>query len=160
MKKLTTVTLGITLLLASGVCTFHCYGKKKTEKTKTKGSTMTTKRIKTASGLEYEIVKDAPAGAISAQKGKKAKVHYTGWLNENGQPGKKFDSSVDRGQPFEFAVGMGFVIAGWDEMVALMQVGQKVRVYLPSKLGYGSRGAGAAIPANADLIFDIELLSI
>ena len=87
-------------------------------------------------------------------------VHYTGWLNVNGEPAGKFDSSVDRGQPFTFVIGVGYVIKGWDEGVMSMKVGEKRRLFIPSQLGYGSRGAGAAIPPFADLIFDVELLEI
>jgi peptidylprolyl isomerase len=129
---------------------------KDTKKTERKGSTMT--RHKTPSGLEYEIVKEG-AGE-SPQKGKKVTVHYTGWLNNNGELGKKFDSSVDRGEPFSFAIGVGYVIQGWDEGVMSMKVGEKRRLYIPAQLGYGSRGAGAVIPPNAHLIFDVELISV
>lgn len=89
-------------------------------------------------------------------RGKTANVHYTGWL-ENG---KKFDSSVDRGQPFSFPLGAGKVIKGWDEGVQGMKVGGKRKLTIPSDLGYGSRGAGGVIPPNATLIFDVELLGV
>ena len=110
------------------------------------------------SGLKYQ---DAKVGAgAEAQKGKTVVVHYTGWLNKNGEKGTKFDSSVDRGEPFEFPLGAGMVIQGWDEGVAGMKVGGKRTLYIPSKLGYGARGAGGVIPPNADLIFDVELLNV
>lgn len=115
-------------------------------------------RQRTETGLEYEIIKDG--SGETPITGQKVTVHYTGWLDEHGNPGTKFDSSVDRGTPFSFNVGVGQVIAGWDEMVKKMRVGEKVRVYIPAKLGYGSRGAGRVIPANANLIFDIEMLNI
>lgn len=115
---------------------------------------------KTASGLRYTIIKQAPQKSRRPQKGQKAIVHYTGWLDEHGQPGKKFDSSVDRQSPFAFVVGIGSVIAGWDETVADMQIGEKRRVIIPANLGYGARGAGNVIPPHATLIFDIELLDI
>jgi len=115
------------------------------------------KRITEASGLSYEILTPAAEGAQAPQKGQTVSVHYTGWIDENGQPGRKFDSSVDRGQKFQFPLGKGYVIAGWDEAVAGMKIGEKRRVYIPSKLGYGAYGAGSAIPPHADLIFDIEL---
>lgn len=114
--------------------------------------------VTTDSGLRYvEHVAGSGAEAVS---GKKVEVHYTGWLNEGDTKGKKFDSSVDRGQPFAFSLGVGMVIKGWDQGVAGMKVGGKRTLYIPSKLGYGSRGAGGVIPPNADLIFDVELLGV
>lgn len=112
------------------------------------------------SGLQYEIIQAAPAGAQSPKSGQRVAVHYTGWLDENGQQGTKFDSSVDRGQPFVFIVGIGQVIKGWDEGVLGMKVGEKRRLIIPAGLGYGTRGAGNVIPPNATLIFDVELLGI
>jgi len=108
----------------------------------------------TASGLKY--VDQAVGTGDVAVAGKTVSVHYTGWL-ENG---KKFDSSVDRGQPFSFPLGAGRVIKGWDEGVQGMKVGGKRKLTIPSDLGYGSRGAGGVIPSNATLIFDVELLSV
>jgi FKBP-type peptidyl-prolyl cis-trans isomerase len=106
------------------------------------------------SGLKYT---DQVAGTGDvAVAGKTVSVHYTGWL-ENG---KKFDSSVDRGQPFSFPLGAGRVIKGWDEGVQGMKVGGKRKLTIPSELGYGSRGAGGVIPPNATLIFDVELLGV
>jgi peptidylprolyl isomerase len=115
-------------------------------------------RIKTASGLEYTIITEG-TGA-SPVVGKPVTVHYTGWLNTNGEPGKKFDSSLDRGQPFSFVIGIGHVIQGWDEGVLGMKVGEKRRLFIPANLGYGARGAGHLIPPHADLIFDVELLHV
>src|SRR5262245_1579138 len=110
------------------------------------------------SGLKY---KDDKIGTgEEAVKGKRVSVDYTGWLDEKGQKGKKFDSSVDRGQKFQFNLGAGEVIPGWDEGVAGMKVGGKRTLMIPSKLGYGSRGAGSAIPPNADLIFELELFDV
>ncbi len=117
-----------------------------------------SKMTKTPSGLQYEDTK-VGTGA-SPQKGQMAVVHYTGWLWENGAKGKKFDSSVDRGTPFSFPVGKGQVIKGWDEGVATMKVGGQRILIIPPDLGYGSRGAGGAIPPNATLIFEVELIEI
>ncbi len=117
-------------------------------------------KITLPSGLQYEIIKAAPANGQSPVAGKKVAVHYTGWLEENGKPGKKFDSSVDRGEPFAFIIGIGQVIKGWDEGVLSMKVGEKRRLIIPANLGYGSRGAGGLIPGNATLIFDVELLGV
>ncbi|MDF0652677.1 MAG: FKBP-type peptidyl-prolyl cis-trans isomerase [Nitrospira sp.] len=110
--------------------------------------------VTTSSGLKY--VDQVVGTGDVAVAGKTANVHYTGWL-ENG---KKFDSSVDRGQPFSFPLGAGRVIKGWDEGVQGMKVGGKRKLTIPSDLGYGSRGAGGVIPPNATLIFDVELLGV
>jgi peptidylprolyl isomerase len=112
----------------------------------------------TASGLQ--IIDTVVGTGASPRTGQTCVMHYTGWLYENGQKGKKFDSSVDRGQPFEFPIGMRRVIAGWDEGVASMKVGGKRTLIIPAKLGYGERGAGGVIPPNATLIFDVELLGV
>ena len=98
-----------------------------------------------------------------AEPGFNVSVHYTGWLYDaaaEGKKGKKFDSSVDRGQPFEFALGAGQVIQGWDEGFAGMKIGGKRTLVIPSEMGYGARGAGGVIPPNATLIFDVELLDV
>jgi peptidylprolyl isomerase len=109
-------------------------------------------------GLKYTDTKTGD-GAV-AKSGNKVSVHYTGWLLDNGAKGKKFDSSVDRGQPFQFTLGAKQVIAGWDEGVAGMKVGGKRTLTIPPELGYGSRGAPGAIPPNSTLIFDVELLQV
>ena len=110
--------------------------------------------VTTPSGLKY-VDQTVGTGDV-AVVGKNVSVHYTGWL-ENG---KKFDSSVDRGQSFSFPLGAGRVIKGWDEGVQGMKVGGKRKLTIPSELGYGSRGAGGVIPPNATLIFDVELLGV
>ena len=97
---------------------------------------------------------------VSPRTGQTCVMHYTGWLYVNGAKGKKFDSSVDRGQPFEFPIGAHRVIAGWDEGVATMKVGGKRTLVIPPALGYGANGAGGVIPPNATLIFDVELLGV
>jgi peptidylprolyl isomerase len=118
----------------------------------------TGKTMTTASGLQ---ITDSKAGTGATPKtGQTCVMHYTGWLYENGQKGKKFDSSVDRGEPFEFPIGAGRVIKGWDEGVATMKVGGKRTLVIPPELGYGARGAGGVIPPNATLIFEVELLGV
>jgi peptidylprolyl isomerase len=112
----------------------------------------------TPSGLK--IIDTTVGTGASPKPGQICVMHYTGWLYENGAKGKKFDSSVDRGQPFEFPIGQHRVIAGWDEGVATMKVGGKRMLIIPPELGYGARGAGGVIPPNATLIFDVELLAI
>ncbi len=118
---------------------------------------MTT--ITTESGLQYE---DTVVGeGAEAQAGQHVSVHYTGWLrNDDGSQGAKFDSSKDRNQPFQFSLGGGQVIRGWDEGVQGMKVGGSRRLTIPAALGYGARGAGGVIPPNATLIFDVDLLGV
>jgi peptidylprolyl isomerase len=119
----------------------------------TAGKTMTT-----ASGLQ---IIDSTVGTGALPKpGQICVMHYTGWLYEEGKKGKKFDSSVDRNEPFEFPIGQRKVIAGWDEGVATMKVGGKRTLIIPPALGYGARGAGGVIPPNATLMFDVELLGV
>jgi peptidylprolyl isomerase len=114
--------------------------------------------VTTPSGLKYIDTK-AGTGA-SPKSGQTCVMHYTGWLYDGGKKGAKFDSSVDRGQPFEFKIGQRQVIGGWDEGVATMKVGGKRTLIIPPELGYGARGAGGFIPPNATLIFDVELLDV
>jgi peptidylprolyl isomerase len=112
------------------------------------------KMITTPSGLKYTVLK-AGKGA-TPKSGQEVFVHYTGTLTN----GKKFDSSRDRGQPFSFKVGAGQVIPGWDEALSTMKVGERRKLIIPPKLGYGAAGAGGVIPPNATLIFDVELLKL
>jgi peptidylprolyl isomerase len=110
------------------------------------------------SGLKYEdtVVGTGP----SPTKGQTCAMHYTGWLWVDGAKGAKFDSSLDRGRPFEFPLGMGRVIKGWDEGVASMKVGGKRTLLIPPALGYGAAGAGGVIPGGATLLFEVELLGV
>lgn len=117
------------------------------------------KSVTLNSGLRYTVLQEAPESNPVAQEGKTITVHYTGWLDKDGQPGQKFDSSVDRKQPFKFVLGVGQVIQGWDKGVLGMKVGEKRRLFIPAQLAYGSRGAGNLIPPHAALIFDVELLA-
>ncbi|MFY8084939.1 MAG: FKBP-type peptidyl-prolyl cis-trans isomerase [Rubrivivax sp.] len=114
--------------------------------------------ITTPSGLQYD---DTVAGTgATATAGQHVKVHYTGWLWQDGQQGRKFDSSKDRGQPFSFRLGGAEVIGGWDEGVQGMQVGGTRVLIIPPDLGYGARGAGGVIPPHATLKFEVELLEV
>lgn len=112
----------------------------------------------TASGLE--IVDTQEGSGATPKTGQTCVMHYTGWLYEDGKKGQKFDSSVDRGQPFEFRIGTGQVIQGWDEGVATMKVAGKRTLIIPPELGYGAAGAGGVIPPNATLLFEVELLDV
>lgn len=117
----------------------------------------------TVSNAELKITELKPGNGPAIKAGQTAVVHYTGWLYVEEAPehkGRKFDSSLDRNDPFSFPVGAGQVIQGWDQGVAGMQVGGQRRLVIPAELGYGSRGAGGVIPPNATLLFDVELLSI
>jgi peptidylprolyl isomerase len=124
-----------------------------TAKAQAAGSIMTT-----PSGLQ--IVDTQVGTGPTPRPGQICVMHYTGWLYVNGAKGKKFDSSLDRGQPFQFPLGQHQVIAGWDEGVASMKVGGKRTLIIPPELGYGARGAGGVIPPNATLIFEVELLAV
>jgi len=114
--------------------------------------------ITNPSGLQYEdsLIGSGP----EAKAGQSVSVHYTGWLYENSVQGAKFDSSRDRNSPFQFSLGAGMVIKGWDEGVQGMKVGGKRTLVIPPGLGYGARGAGGVIPPNATLKFDVELLEV
>ena len=145
----------VLLLLIAAISIPACSQKEaKTGPEKAAGTQAASGAVKTASGLSYtDIVKGTGAAPTS---GNNVTVHYTGWLED----GTKFDSSVDRGQPFVFRIGAGEVIPGWDEGVMSMKVGGKRKLIIPSQLGYGPAGAGGTIPPNATLIFDVELLAV
>jgi peptidylprolyl isomerase len=114
--------------------------------------------VTTPSGLRIIDVK--PGSGPVPQAGQTVTVNYTGWLFVDGKKGKKFDSSLDRGEPFSFTLGQGQVIKGWDEGLATMHVGGKRTLIIPSDLGYGARGAGGDIPPGATLMFDVDLLGV
>jgi peptidylprolyl isomerase len=143
----------VALALVTATAGMFVVGSPTTAMAQAAGNPMTT-----ASGLQ---ITDTKVGTGATPKpGQICVMHYTGWLYENGAKGKKFDSSVDRCEPFEFPIGRGQVIAGWDEGVASMKVGGKRTLIIPPALGYGARGAGGVIPPNATLIFDVELLGV
>lgn len=142
----------VALLCAVAVLALACQGGE--EKHVTQEGTPVT----LPSGLVYVDLKVGSGDPI--RPGQTAVVHYTGWLDDGGKPGRQFDSSYSRNRPFDFRLGAGQVIRGWDEGVAGMRVGGKRRLTIPPQLGYGERGAGNVIPPNATLIFDVELLEI
>ena len=129
----------------------------------TKAPSMESKERTFASGLKVTRMPNSKQVTESDQnpsRGQRVTVHYTGWLSDGGKRGMKFDSSVDRGQEFTFTIGVGQVIKGWDEGVMTMKVGETCEIFIPSAMGYGSRGAGAKIPPNADLIFEVQLIKV
>ena len=145
----------IILMLLAGVLLGGCQPALKENPLKDyPGERTSMEKHTTPSGLGYIDIVVGTGG--SPKSGDTVTVHYTGFLTN----GTKFDSSVDRGQPFSFAIGIGQVIKGWDEGVMSMKVGGKRKLVIPPQLGYGSRGAGAVIPPNSELIFDVELLGI
>ena len=148
-RALLTIMSALAITVISGVSNFVST----TASAQTAGKTMTT-----ASGLQ--IIDSVVGTGASPKPGQTCVMHYTGWLYENGQKGKKFDSSVDRNEPFEFPIGQGRVIKGWDEGVASMKVGGKRTLIIPPDLGYGASGAGGVIPPGATLMFDVDLLGV
>ncbi len=146
MKKRILLLIGIALLFIIGYTL-----KYKVHLQKPKEQAMA--RIELPSGLAYEVINHGQ-GNDSPKPGQTVVVHYTGWLDNAGVQGKKFDSSVDRNKPFSFKLGIGEVIRGWDEGVLGMRKGEKRKLIIPASLGYGARG----VPGNATLIFEVELL--
>jgi FKBP-type peptidyl-prolyl cis-trans isomerase FkpA len=117
-----------------------------------------SKMKKSASGLQHQDLKEGTGDQPKA--GQTCVMHYTGWLWADGKKGEKFDSSHDRNEPFQFRLGEGQVIKGWDEGVATMKIGGKRLLLIPPSLGYGARGAGGVIPPNATLLFEVDLLGV
>jgi peptidylprolyl isomerase len=115
---------------------------------------------KESEGVAFEVLSQPQEKAEKPHTGQTVTVHYTGWLEEDGKPGKKFDSSIDRGRPFSFKIGTGMVIKGWDIGVGEMKNGEKRRITIPHTLAYGARGVPGVIPPNSTLIFDVELINI
>jgi len=138
-------------------CNADAKDKKNKTIKKTQG-TNTMSRTKTNSGLEYTILQVGTGE--SPKTGNQVTVHYTGWLDNKGELGSKFDSSVDRNRPFTFVIGRGQVIKGWDEGVATMKIGEKRRLFIPANLAYGAYSPSRGIPPHSNLIFDVELLSL
>jgi FKBP-type peptidyl-prolyl cis-trans isomerase len=151
MKRLTIATIVFTL---TSVFVLAQAGAKKSSTNTSAPTKVTGDGVKTADGLQYWDIKIG-TGEV-AKEGSRVRVHYTGWLTT----GKKFDSSVDAGKPFDFTLGNGEVIKGWDEGVTGMKVGGKRQLRIPPELGYGADGSPPVIPPNATLIFDVQLLQV
>ncbi len=155
----TPLKLGL-LILAGGLAVAFLMPKSGVD---SKPSPTTPSSIKANTVSEFQKIDTVLGSGAEAKAGSDVSVHYTGWLHDPSAPdlkGKKFDSSVDRGQAFEFPLGGGRVIKGWDEGVAGMKVGGKRTLIIPAEMGYGARGAGGVIPPNATLVFDVELLGV
>ena len=153
MRAFTRAHPAIAFALVTALAGAFAAGTPTTAAAQAAGKTMTT-----SSGLQ---ITDSTVGTGASPKtGQTCVMHYAGWLYEDGTKGKKFDSSVDRNEPFEFKILARQVIAGWDEGVSTMKVGGKRTLIIPPALGYGARGAGGVIPPNATLIFEVELLAL
>lgn len=150
--------------LLAGICVLGLSAcQAESNKTNTNQSTAKDATAMTEKITELQKIDTQVGTGREAEPGFNVTVHYTGWLYDaaaEGNKGKKFDSSLDRNQPFVFFLGGGQVIQGWDEGFAGMKIGGKRTLIIPSEMGYGARGAGGAIPPNADLIFDVELLGV
>ncbi len=149
------LSLRAALVLASAMAMMAASGC--TKKENTSGGTSSTSNTQVSAPVTELKIEDLKVGTgAEAKPGQQVSVHYTGWLTD----GKKFDSSLDRGQPFKFMLGAGQVIQGWDKGVAGMKVGGKRKLTIPPQMGYGERGAGGMIPPNATLVFEVELLGV
>jgi peptidylprolyl isomerase len=160
MKKSIITALGLVSLLVLsyvGIAQLGSVKKDIAKELEEEATEEESMEITSPSGLRYRIESHG-TGDTSPTPGQTVTVHYTGWLDDNGQLGKKFDSSVDRGAPFSFKIGVGHVIKGWDEGVLSMRKGEKRHLIIPPDLAYGSRGAGSIIGPNATLHFDVELI--
>ncbi|HSH98207.1 MAG: FKBP-type peptidyl-prolyl cis-trans isomerase [Methylophilaceae bacterium] len=157
MKHLTLITSALLMAV------FAASGCSADSKTSNSSSSHQEKIAMSTNITELTKIDQVVGEGREAEAGLNVTVHYTGWLYDPAQPegkGKKFDSSVDRGDPFNFFLGGGQVIRGWDEGVVGMKIGGKRTLLIPSEYGYGARGAGGVIPPNATLVFDVELLGV
>ena len=156
MKRTTMVMGAFLSFMGTGI--IYLYAVTYTAQAKNKGAAM-AEFLESPSGLRYEIINHGNS-EDSPKPGQLVTVHYTGWLDDGGKKGKKFDSSYDRGVPFKFVVGAGQVIKGWDETLLSMRIGEKRHIILPPQLAYGENGYPGVIPPRAMLHFDVELLNI
>lgn len=148
----------ISALLATALCVTLSACQAETSSTSAKETAVMTEKV-----TELQKIDTLEGSGREAEAGLTVVVHYTGWLYDpaaEDKKGEKFDSSVDRGQPFNFPLGQGHVIQGWDQGFAGMKIGGKRTLLIPAEMGYGARGAGGVIPPNADLVFDVELLEV
>lgn len=160
--KLLNLMLACTCVITLNACKAESTAPKSQTSTKQEKPAM-TQNTNAATVTELQKIDTQVGTGREAEPGFNVTVHYTGWLFDpaaEGHKGKKFDSSLDRNQPFNFFLGGGQVIQGWDEGFAGMKIGGKRTLVIPSEMGYGARGAGGAIPPNAALIFDVELLDV
>ncbi len=162
-KKIALSVGAVALLSIVGCAVSQLFKNTSVEEKSVQDEEKVSETVKKPSGLQWIVLQEAADGAAVAKRGSLAQVHYEGWLadsDNNRIETKMFDSSVKRGKPFGFHVGVGMVIRGWDEGVEGMKVGEKRRFIIPPHLGYGAQGAGNVIPANATLVFDVTLLNV
>ena len=163
IKTATKLSLITIILLALNGCKAETTNSNSSNSTNTNALSTKETSAMTATITELQKIDTQVGTGREAEPGFNVSVHYTGWLYDEAavdKKGQKFDSSVDRKQPFKFDLGSGQVIQGWDEGFAGMKIGGKRTLIIPAEMGYGSRGAGGAIPPNATLIFDVELLDV